>query len=157
MAYLSTKTYGHNTGLSACFRQYAAESHCKYLHGYALSFKLIFGCTHLDDKNWAMDFGSLKPVKAFLEKTFDHKTLVAEKDPYREELEELDEIGLAQVVVVPNVGCEAFAKYVFDWIQNHLMLTGVSPRVWVHSVECREHEGNSAIYEKDYEETQNAK
>ena len=40
MAYYSTKTYGHNIGLSAVFRQPNADhSHCHFLHGYSLAFK----------------------------------------------------------------------------------------------------------------------
>ena len=38
MAYYSTKTYGHNIGLSAVFRQPNADhSHCHLLHGYSLA------------------------------------------------------------------------------------------------------------------------
>ena len=45
MAYYSTKTYGHNIGLSAVFRQPNADhSHCHLLHGYSLAFTFTFGC-----------------------------------------------------------------------------------------------------------------
>ena len=48
MAYYSTKTYGHNIGLSAVFRQPNADhSHCHLLHGYSLQFKFTFGCAKL--------------------------------------------------------------------------------------------------------------
>ena len=70
--YFSTKCYGHNIGLSAVFRQPLAHSHCKLLHGYSLSFKFTFGCDELDERNWVVDFGGLKPLKAWLEETFDH-------------------------------------------------------------------------------------
>ncbi len=77
MAYFSTKTYGHNIGLSAVFRQPNADhSHCHLLHGYSLAFTFTFGCTELDNKNWAVDFGGLKPLKAWLEDHFDHKVAV---------------------------------------------------------------------------------
>ena len=47
--YTSTKTYGHNIGLSAVFRQpHADHSHCRFLHGYSLQFKFVFGCNELD-------------------------------------------------------------------------------------------------------------
>ena len=52
MPHYSTKTYGHNIGLSAVFRQpHADHSHCKFLHGYSLAFKFTFGCSDLDNKN----------------------------------------------------------------------------------------------------------
>ena len=67
MAYYSTKHYGHNIGLSAVFRQPNADhSHCHLLHGYSLAFTFTFGCNELDNKNWAVDFGGLKPLKAWL-------------------------------------------------------------------------------------------
>ena len=72
--YLSTKTYGHNIGLSAVFRQpHADHSHCRFLHGYSLAFKFTFGCDDLDHRNWCVDFGGLKPLKQWLEDSFDHK------------------------------------------------------------------------------------
>ena len=37
------------------------------LHGYSLQFKFTFGCDKLDNKNWAVDFGGLKPLKKWLE------------------------------------------------------------------------------------------
>tara|TARA_R110002094_G_scaffold57143_2_gene68253 strand:- start:541 stop:846 length:306 start_codon:yes stop_codon:yes gene_type:complete len=74
--FYSTKHYGHNVGLSAVFRQPNADhSHCHLLHGYSLAFKFTFGCNKLDNKNWAVDFGGLKGIKAWLEDSFDHNVL----------------------------------------------------------------------------------
>ena len=87
MAYYSTKTYGHNIGLSAVFRQPNADhSHCHLLHGYSLQFKFTFGCSKLDNKNWAVDFGGLKKVKAWLEDNFDHKLCIDKDDPMKDDL-----------------------------------------------------------------------
>ena len=79
--YYSTKTYGHEEGLSCAFRQpLATHSHCSLLHGYALSFSFKFGCEQLDDKNWVVDFGGLKELKAWLKDNFDHKITVSKDD-----------------------------------------------------------------------------
>ena len=81
MTYYSTKTYGHNIGLACVFRQPNADhSHCHLLHGYSLAFKFTFGCKELDNKNWAVDFGGLKPLKAWLEDHFDHKLALDKKN-----------------------------------------------------------------------------
>ena len=87
----STKHYGHNIGLSAVFRQPNADhSHCHLLHGYSLQLKFTFGCDELDNKNWAVDFGGLKPLKKWLEDHFDHKTALDINDPHLEKFRELE-------------------------------------------------------------------
>ena len=148
MSFLSSKTYNHNIGLSCAFRQWKAEhSHCKYLHGYAISVRFNFK-GELDEKNWVFDYGGLKEVKSFLQKTFDHKTLVAEDDPKLDEFLDLQEKGLIQLVVLPAVGCEKFAEYICQKV-NPMILQKSANRVKIYSVEVREHGSNSAIYIND--------
>lgn len=144
--YRSTKTYGHEIGLSACFRQHRAESHCHLLHGYALAVKFVFEAAHLDVRNWVVDFGGLKSLKTMLEDTFDHTLLVAEDDPFKDELCALQGIGVARVIVVPATGCEVFAKMVYECTEQWLRDAGFSPRCRLVSAEVREHGANSAIY-----------
>ena len=145
----STKTFGHELGLSAAFRQWKADSHCRLIHGYALAIKLTFAADELDVRNWVVDFGSLKSLKAMFENTFDHKLLVAEDDPMLEELMRLqDVVGIAEIVVVPATGCEAFAKLIFEATEVWLRDAGYAPRVRLESVEVKEHGANSAIYDQ---------
>lgn len=143
----STKTYGHSLGLSACFRQHRADhSHCSKLHGYALGFRFEFQAATLDDRNWVVDFGGLKSLKAALEKAFDHKTVVAQDDPHLEWFERGHELGLLDLVVVPAVGCEQFALQAaclaLEWLRD----SGHSPRVSLALVEVTEHGANSAVW-----------
>lgn len=148
MSFISTKTYNHNIGLSCAFRQWRAKhSHCKYLHGYALSVRLNFKGM-LNDRNWVYDFGDLKFVKQFLQDTFDHKTVIAEDDPELETFKELEEKGLIQLVIIPHVGCEKFAEYICKQIAPTIQVNS-NERVKLMSVEVREHSGNSAIYIND--------
>jgi len=146
MPYQSTKTFGHELGLSSCFRQWKAESHCRLLHGYALAIKFVFQADELDVRNWVVDFGSLKPLKSMLEGTFDHCLLVAEDDPHLRTLQTLADLGLAKIVVVPNTGCEAFAEMIYLVTEWWMKDAGYSPRVSLVSVEVREHGANSAVY-----------
>lgn len=151
MKYMSTKTYGHEAGLSAVFRQPSADGHCNLLHGYALAVSITFCADELDHRNWVQDFGGLKVVKEFLQDTFDHKLLVAADDPELDTLTALGGMGLAYPVVLPAVGCEAFADYIFNWVSEWLYneqaeTTPFAPaqRVKVWSVTVAEHSGNSA-------------
>lgn len=145
MTYVSTKTYGHEVGLSACFRQWRARSHCRFFHGYALSVKLTFHAEELDENNWVVDFGGLKDVKEWLQERFDHKMVIARDDPFKEQIMGLEELGLAEIVVLDQVGCEAFAKYVFEGVSEWLE-SRYGSRVLLGGVEVREHGANSAMY-----------
>ena len=148
MTYYSTKTYGHNIGLSAVFRQPNADhSHCHLLHGYSLAFKFTFGCKDLDNKNWAVDFGGLKPLKAWLEDQFDHKLCLDINDPHLEKFKELEKLDLAEIRLSDGVGAEKFAEHAFRFADN-LITVKTDGRCFVESVECMEHEANSAIYSK---------
>lgn len=146
MPYISTKTYGHEIGLSCCFRQHLADSHCRFLHGYALGIKFEFEAEELDVRNWVVDFGGLKSLKGILEDNFDHKLIVAEDDPYIDELTALEVMGLAEVVIMPKAGCEAFAEMIFEVAEQWLIDAGYGDRVTLRSVEVREHGANSAIF-----------
>lgn len=166
--YYSTKTYGNDRGLSCCFRQWRANhSHCSLLHGYSIGIKLIFESETLDDKNWCMDFGGLKTFKAWADYMFDHTLVIAEDDPQLETFKQLAAVNnpggadpwrtgaLADLRIVPGVGCEMFAKMAYDKMAEILeeLKSGNTDRypvnrsVRLKSVEVFEHGANSAIYE----------
>ena len=146
MPYQSTKTYGHNIGLSACFRQpHANHSHCRFLHGYSLAFRFTFQAAELDERNWVVDFGGLKPLKKWLEDTFDHKVVLDENDPMMYHFETLQTVGVAELTVLNGVGVEMFAKHAYNFADK-LVREMTDNRCWVISVECMEHGANSAIY-----------
>ena len=145
-AYQSTKSYGHEMGFSCCFRQWRADSHCRLLHGYALAFKFVFESKTLDVRNWVVDFGGLKPLKAMLQDTFDHTLLVAEDDPKKQVLLDLDRVhGIARVVEVSASGCERTAELVYQVTEQWLKDAGYG-HVHLVSVEVAEHGANSAVY-----------
>ena len=144
--FYSGKTYSHATGHSCAFRQWRADSHCNLIHGYALQFELKFG-GELDERNWIVDFGGLKPLKNWLAEMFDHTYLVAEDDPELETFKQLQEKNLVDLRIVPATGCERFAEMVFDFAQD-LVNDLTDGRCWVQEVTVREHGHNSATVER---------
>lgn len=146
MAYQSTKTFGHNLGLSCCFRQWRAESHCRLLHGYALSIKFVFEANETDSKNWVVDFGGMRSLKEWLVQMFDHTLLVANDDPQKDEICALAGLDIANVVVVPATGCEMFAYMIFNYAWKWLERYEYGHRIKLVSVEVSEHGANSALY-----------
>jgi len=150
--YTSTKVFD---GFSTVFRQWKAETtHCRFLHGYGISFKLWFE-GDLDERNWVWDFGGMKRAngkidgmspKDWMEYMFDHTFVVAEDDPFLESFKKMDEAGVAQVRVVPATGAERFAQFIYDKL-NPFIKEETNGRVRVVKVEFREHGKNSAIYE----------
>lgn len=139
-----TKTYGHAEGLSCAFRQWqAVGSHCRFLHGYALAFRFTFECRSLDDRGWCIDFGGLKPLRAWLHEMFDHTLLVARDDPQASQLHALSDAGLARIHTLEAVGCEAFAALAHAWVAAFLR-NATSGRVVCAQVDVAEHPGNEA-------------
>ena len=143
--YESTKTYGNERGLSCCFRQWQADSHCSYLHGYSLGFRFTFETNELDKRNWVYDFGGCKWIKVFLEQTFDHKLLIDKNDPDIDHIYKIHDENMAQVLSMDGVGCEKFSEYVYNFVEPKVD-EETKGRVRLKSVECFEHGANSAIY-----------
>jgi 6-pyruvoyltetrahydropterin/6-carboxytetrahydropterin synthase len=151
MGFISTKVFD---GFSCVFRQWKAEgTHCRFLHGYGISFKVWFK-GDLDERNWVWDFGGMKRAKgtidgmnpkAWMEHTFDHTMIVAQDDPFLESFQRMDNAGVAQVRVVPATGAERFAQYVYQKL-NTFVQEETEGRVKVVKVEFMEHGKNSAIY-----------
>ena len=147
----STKLFD---GYSACFRQWRAEgTHCKFLHGYAVSFRVWFE-GDLDHRHWVFDFGGMKRAKNtingmapkdFFTWLLDHTTIIAEDDPSLDVFRMLDADGLIQLRILPAVGCERFAEFLFEKI-NTFLKEETSGRVRATKVEVYEHERNSASY-----------
>lgn len=97
MSYQSTKIIE----LGSCaFRQWRADSHCKFIHGYRLISKFWFGCDRLDDRNWVVDFGGLKELKQVLEKQFDHTFCVSADDPQLEMFKQLHSAGTCDLRIM---------------------------------------------------------
>ena len=141
-------------GFSTVFRQAGAEgTHCRFLHGYGVSFKVTFE-GELDHRNWVWDFGGMKrsktkidgmSAKEWMDYMFDHTYLIAEDDPFLPEALKLDEKGIEQVRVVPATGAEKFSQYIYEKLAPFIE-TETEGRVKVIKVEFREHGKNSALY-----------
>ena len=147
----STKIFD---GFSTVFRQWRADgTHCQFLHGYGVSFKITFE-GELDERNWVWDFGGMKRAKgtidgmnpkAWMDYMFDHTVIMAEDDPYLELFKDMDKNKLIQLRIIPATGAEQFAKYIYDKV-NEFVLEETNNRVRVTQVEFKEHNKNSAIY-----------
>jgi 6-pyruvoyltetrahydropterin/6-carboxytetrahydropterin synthase len=135
---------------SCAFRQYGAQhSHCQYIHGYQLKAKFWFGCKELDFRNWAVDFGGLKPLKEILQNQFDHTLCVAADDPCLDIFKQLEERGGAVLRIMPKgVGIERAAEWCFNTAQEFIN-SHYGDRCWVEKVEVFEHENNSVVYSKE--------
>lgn len=144
--YISTKTYTQIGPVA--YRQWRADSHCRLIHGYALSFHFEFEADDLDARNWVMDFGGLAPLKDKLEEWFDHTLLVAEDDPHKDTLVKLGDMGLAKITMVEKTGCEGLADFLYEYV-NTIMLPQFgneeANRVWCCKVEVRETNSNMAM------------
>ena len=150
-SFISTKVFD---GYSTVFRQWRAEgTHCRFLHGYGVSFKVWFE-GELDERNWVWDFGGMKRAKgtidgmnpkAWMDYMFDHTVIISENDPNINLFRSMDESNIIQLRIIPSVGAEQFAKYIYEKL-NTFIQAETEGRVKVTQVEFREHEKNTAFY-----------
>ena len=139
---------------STVFRQWKAEeTHCKFIHGYGISFKVYFE-GDLDHRNWVWDFGGMKRAngtidgmspKEWMDYMFDHTLIIAEDDPYIKAFQQMEEAKVAQVRVIPATGAEKFAEYIYNKL-NEFVKAETNNRVRVTKVKFSEHGKNAAYY-----------
>jgi len=149
--YVSTKLFD---GYSTCFRQWKADgTHCRFLHGYAVSFRVWFE-GDLAHRNWVFDFGGMKRAKTkidgkspkdYFDWLLDHTTIVAQDDPYLANFIQMEKDGIIQLRILSATGCERFAQYLYNII-NTFLDEETEGRVKATKVEVYEHEKNSASY-----------
>ena len=149
--YQSSKVFD---GFSTVFRQWkATTTHCRFVHGYGISFKVYFE-GDLDERNWVWDFGGMKRAKTlidgkspkeWMDYMFDHTLIVAEDDPELNAFKQMDAAGVAQVRVIPATGAEKFAEYIYTKL-NDFVKTETEGRVRVTKVKFAEHGKNAAYY-----------
>ena len=141
-------------GFSTVFRQWKAkDTHCRFLHGYGISFKVYFE-GELDHRNWVWDFGGMKRAKTLIDNMqpkswmdymFDHTTIIAEDDPHLSEFQKMNDEGIIQLRIIEATGAEKFAEYVYNKL-NDFVHTETEGRVRVTKVKFMEHGKNAAYY-----------
>ena len=151
MSYRSTKVFD---GFSTVFRQWKAEgTHCRFLHGYGISFKVTFE-GELDNRNWVWDFGGMKRAKtlidgmqpkAWMDYMLDHTLVAAKDDPMLNYFRNLDEHGVIQLRIVKATGAEKFAEFIFNKL-NNFVKDETNDRVRITQIEFMKHGKNAAIY-----------
>tara|TARA_R110000796_G_scaffold227786_1_gene344786 strand:+ start:826 stop:1293 length:468 start_codon:yes stop_codon:yes gene_type:complete len=144
-------------GFSTVFRQWKAkDTHCRFLHGYGISFKVYFE-GELDDRNWVWDFGGMKRAntkindmspKTWMDYMFDHTVVIAEDDPEMDNFLKLHTAGIIQLRIIPATGAEKFSEYIYNKL-NDFVHTETKGRVKVTKVKFMEHGKNAAYYEED--------
>ena len=141
-------------GFSTVFRQWRAKStHCRFVHGYGISFKVYFE-GELDHRNWVWDFGGMKRAKTqidgkspkeWMDYMFDHTVIIAEDDPGMGGWKTMEGLGIIQLRVIEATGAEKFAEYIYNKL-NDFVKTETENRVRVIKVKFMEHGKNAAYY-----------
>ena len=141
-------------GFSTVFRQWRAkETHCRFVHGYGVSFKVYFE-GELDHRNWVWDFGGMKRAntkidgkspKEWMDYMFDHTVIIAKDDPGMGGWKTMDELGVIQLRIIEATGAEKFSEYIYNKL-NEFVKTETDNRVRVTKVKFMEHGKNAAYY-----------
>lgn len=140
-----TKTYDHNSGFNCCYRYWRAKDHRKKLHGGSLSFKIILETTsptqELLDTLYEMN-----EITQWLKRTFSYTTCVAEDDPELKNFQLLHSTGVIDLKIMPHVGCDKFAEFIWHRIRGWLVDENLLELVNIKTVEVKEREVNGVLY-----------
>lgn len=117
--YTCRKVLNPGKGYPCVFRNWRAQSHCQYWHGYDLIFEVTFQSNeaHLSEEQWVMDFGAFGTLKDRLNLFFDHTWIIAEDDPLLQltkiyiETAKYNGCPCGRLVTLPKVGVEHFAMW----------------------------------------------
>lgn len=144
MSQTITKTYEN---LKAAHRQWRHPGHCHFVHGENWTLHLTFKAERLDEQNFVVDFGGLRPLRDKLEHLFDHTLLIDQDDPQRTVFEEMHKQQLADVRFLPSASAEGLCRYVFE-LADQFVRELTSNRVWVEQVVVEEDAKNTATLSK---------
>lgn len=150
--YSITKRYPE---ITVCHRHWKAESHCRFIHGYARTVEITI-CAHDLDKGWVMDLGNLKDVRKALEDAWDHRVLINSDDPELPQIEAMHQTGVLDLNVMDvtkgwGAALEGSCQFVMDLVEP-IVRTRTSGRAWVSKVEIWEKGDNRAALVRTYPE-----
>lgn len=143
----STKTFAN---YPCAHRQYRHDGNCALIHGYSRSFHFVFGSASLTKEGFVVDYGDLDELKAHLDYMYDHTLILDVNDPHLSTFQDLEKEGVCAVRTQPfGPGMEGTAHYLCAWTDEWLRAR-TKGRAWVISVEARENDKNSSIYQNPY-------
>ena len=117
-------------GFPCSHRQHTHDGACRFVHGYSRWFEFEFDSPEADkDTLFIVDFGKLKWLKAQLDEWFDHTLLINADDPELALFLKMHDDGLAKLTVLPNVGMEAVAIWLWSFVEARLRAEGSKVRV----------------------------
>lgn len=145
MAFRSIQRFDGTLGFSCVYRQHRALVGST-LRAHVIGFEFTFEATELDDSRLVLAHGATNPLHTELTRWYADRLIVAHDDPYVHLLSEMNDLGLAGVVQMDYVGCEAFAKQAWNLVRDFLRISGLEWRVKCVEAKCFDAGCNSAVY-----------
>ncbi|HBL17968.1 MAG: hypothetical protein A2X36_06625 [Elusimicrobia bacterium GWA2_69_24] len=111
---------------------------CRHLHGHNAVLDVEVAAPGLDRLGMVMDFSLIRDkVKTWVDRTLDHKTILAEDDPL---VPVLRRLGEPIVTMKGNPTAETIARLVYDRCRR-LGLPVSAVRLWESDTSCAEYRG----------------
>ena len=100
-------------------RNHRADTHCSMIHGYARTVEITIATDTLDERDWVLDLGNLRPIRDELFRQWDHRFLVSDDDPLLSDFKALEAKGALDLNVMDSSlghspGLEGSCKHLAD-------------------------------------------
>lgn len=125
-------------------RQSSHPGHCAFIHGHNWTMSFTFGCKHLDEHGFVIDFGELHFIRDWIDEKLDHACLFNTNDPLKDQI-----IAAApeafKVYELDNCSSEGIAEHLFE-IFNPLVQKATEGRAFITQIDIQEDPKNAARY-----------
>lgn len=144
--FVRTKTFGQGENFKCAWRNWQSTGPDRFLHGHTLTVKLVFDCENRDESMQVMDMSLTMELHAWMKSIFDNTAIISADDPELETFQLLHSKSIIDLRILPSVGYENFAQYIWSRTARFLGIHNLAPRVLIRTVEVMDGESNSALY-----------
>jgi hypothetical protein len=147
MPYELTTTIGKNNPVKFIARDWTLPAGLTTLRPYCIEFRVTFMCEYLDGNGRICEVDSLVQLTNAVQACLWGKTLVAEDDPWKDEICAMEGLGVLSSLVLPSTQLTGLCLLVKVEAERFLFEAEQNGRVWVDRVEARG-DGFFAAYQR---------
>lgn len=145
MPFQLIKTIGQHSPVKFVTRDWQAKGTAAHLKPHCIEFRITLSCEYLDGENHVVPPDSLLELTQVVCNAVDGKVIIAEDDPWKDELCSMEGLGVLSALVVPSTSLERICTIVMTETDRWLFELEQNGRVWIDRIEARSEGFHAAL------------